>query len=280
MKKLLLILIFLISLQTIADGNNSIKQKPYKPNPDCIFDVIPLNSPVKESIARFLIKTPDKFEIDEVSYQVKNSGRIFEKPRGYQKINLVDGPEGKELKINVSKLSPGFYQLLVKIKDRKKKEHHFKTKYKDHAMFVVDSSLQVPMPDPKKNDATIAGIDSDNDGIRDDVQRWINEQYNQKPAELKLSARQFAISLQETLANISNKENSIIIGHKLISASSCFNKVAIENNMDNQQIREAKEKIKMMYLNTRERIEAELKSNDYFHGEIVTIRTKEELCDF
>ncbi|WP_408096153.1 hypothetical protein ACJVC5_14030 [Peredibacter sp. HCB2-198] len=32
----------------------------------------------------------------------------------------------------------------------------------------------VQMPDPVKNDATIAGVDSDNDGIRDDIQVWID----------------------------------------------------------------------------------------------------------
>ncbi len=147
MNKLLSIMLILFSLIAIADNKNDRRHRNYKPNPHCIFDVIPLNSPVKESVARFLIKTPDRFDIDEVSYQVKNSGRIFEKPRAYQRINLIEGAEGKELRINVSKLPPGFYQLLVVIRDRSRKEHHFKTKFKDHAMFVIDNSLQVPMPD-------------------------------------------------------------------------------------------------------------------------------------
>lgn len=280
LKKISMLLFIIISINTLADNKKTIKHRPYKPNPHSIFDVVPLNSPVKESVARFLIKTPKKFDIDEVSYQVKNSGRIFEKPRAYQKINLVDGPEGKELKINVSKLPPGFYQLLVKIKDKSRKEHHFKTKFKDHAMFVVDSSLQVPMPDPKINNATLLGVDSDKNGIRDDVQRWINEQYSQKPIELKLSAQQFAISLQETLANIGSKENSIIVGHKLISSSICFSYIARENNLNRQQVGEARESIKMMYLNTKDRIEAELKSNEYFHGQMTTIKPEEDVCDF
>ena len=200
MNKLLSIMLILFSLSAIADNkNDNRRHRNYKPNPHCIFDVIPLNSPVKESVARFLIKTPDRFDIDEVSYQVKNSGRIFERPRAYQKINLVEGAEGKELRINVSKLPPGFYQLLVKVKDRSRKEHHFKTKFKDHAMFVIDNSLQVPMPDPVKNNATLLGIDSDNDGIRDDVQRWINENLSNKPVDLKLAFKQYAVAMQASL---------------------------------------------------------------------------------
>ena len=163
MKKLFFCIMLFFSVTAIADNNIFKKHKKYKLNPDCIFDVIPLNSPVKESVAKFLVKTPDKFDIDEVTYQIRNSGKIFEKPRAHQRVNLVNGEEGKELRINISKLPPGFYQLHVKIRDRSKKEHHFKTKFKDHAMFVVDSSLEVPMPDPKKNNATLLGIDSDND---------------------------------------------------------------------------------------------------------------------
>lgn len=57
--------------------------------------MVSLNTPVKESVARFLIKTPDDFDIDEVSYYVRNSGRIFEKVKMHQRINLVDGAKEK-----------------------------------------------------------------------------------------------------------------------------------------------------------------------------------------
>jgi len=37
-----------------------------------------------------------------------------------------------------------------------------------------------PEPDPVKNNATLLGIDSNNNGVRDDVERWIYETYKDK----------------------------------------------------------------------------------------------------
>ncbi len=261
MNKLLVMILILFSAAAIADSKLLRRHHDYKPNPHCIFDVIPLNSPVKESVATFLIKTPNRFHIDEVSYQVKNSGRIFEKPRGYQKINLVDGVEGKELRINVSKLPPGFYQLLVKIKDRSRKEHHFKTKLKDHAMFVVDSSLQVPVPDPKKNVATIAGVDSDNDGIRDDIQRWINEEFNSQP-KVKMAMRQIAMGRQLDLLSVASKELSIVSSRKVLDNNHCIYSI-MNPDVGHKLIKDLDSRL----LNTKDRLEADIKANANFSGQ-------------
>jgi hypothetical protein len=256
MKKLLSIMLILFSLSAIADDKKDKRHRIYNITPYCIFDVIPLNSPVKESVARFLIKTPDRFDIDEVSYQVKNSGRIFEKSRAYQKINLVEGPEGKELRINVSKLPPGFYQLLVKVKD--------------HAMFVVDSSLQVPMPDPKLNDKTVAGIDSDGDGIRDDIQRWINEKYTDKP-RTKLAVKQLAMGIQLGLVSASDKAQSIIASKKFSNDLMCLIYVVGDEQIDDIRIQ-----LRSKILNTKARHYAEIQTNANFSGQSITIPYKDE----
>lgn len=261
-------------------GKKKIVKPKHHPIPESVFDVIPQNSPVKESIAKFLIKLPKGFDVDEASYQIKNAGKIFYKPKGYQKVELISGAEGKELRINVSKLPPGFYQLLVKIKDRSKKEHHFKTKYKDHAMFVIDSSLEVPMPDEKKNNATLLGIDSDNDGIRDDVQRWINENLKEQPEELKLAYRQYAIAMQTALPTSNDKEASIQASHATLRAQVCLYKVGDEIGIESKDQIETRKKIKMLLLNTKERIKAELMADKNFHGQTVSVLPKEETCNF
>lgn len=265
MKKILICSLLLFSSVVLADSekNQKIKTKidKHKPNAHSIIDVIPLNSPVKESVARFLIKTPEKFDIDEVFYQVKNSGRIFEKPRVFQKTKLIESPQGKELHVNVSKLPPGFYQLLVKIKDRSKREHIFKTKYKDHAMFMIDDSLEVPMPDSKKNNATVAGVDSDNDGIRDDVQRWINEEFSSQP-KVKAAMRQVAMGRQNDLLSASEKEKSIEASQRYLNDLSCLLSVVgvHEKSKLNRQLNE-----KM--LNTKDRLYADMKANANFSGQ-------------
>ena len=278
MKLLTFLLVILLPLSAYSNSDKDKKELKGHLESFSIFDVIPLNSPVKESVAKFLIKIPPKFEIDEILYQVKNSGRIFERPKDYQKINLIDGIQGKELRINVSKLPPGFYQLLVKIKDRSKKEHHFKTKFKDHAMFVIDSSLQVPVPDPKKNDATVAGIDSDNDGIRDDIQRWINEEFNSQP-KIKMALRQNAIGRQEDLLNIISKEKSIISSRKVLDNNHCI--YSIINPEDGYKlIKDLDSKL----LNTKDRLEADIKANANFSGQAYelpkTIEEGKARCSF
>jgi hypothetical protein len=260
------------------DGRHEVR-KEFRGHPKALsqFDVIPLNSPVKESTAKFLIKVPQNFDIDEISYTVRNVRQIFEKVKPYQKIELAKGTEGKELRINISKLPPGFYQLYVKVKDRKFKEHFYKNKYKDHAMFVIDSLLQVPMPDPKKNDATVAGIDSDNDGIRDDIQRWINEAYSSRP-NVKMAMRQIATGRQLDLLAVDNKEQSIIAGKKMLDSNHClYSIVGLDDGA--KLIKELDTKL----LNTKDRLYAETKANSNFSGQsyqLPEIEEEKSLCSF
>jgi len=58
-----------------------------------------------------------------------------------------------------------------------------KSKQIDQPM-ILDPSIQVigghhlpPEPDPVLNNATVLGIDSNNNGVRDDVERWIYAKY-------------------------------------------------------------------------------------------------------
>jgi len=37
-----------------------------------------------------------------------------------------------------------------------------------------------PEPDPTQNNSTLLGIDSNNNGVRDDVERWIYKTYKDK----------------------------------------------------------------------------------------------------
>lgn len=285
MKKLTIVCLLLFSLFAVADNRKPQDKKGHpedkKHKPEIVknaFDVLPLNSPVKDSSANFLIKVNGSLEIEEVMYKIKNAGKIFEKPTNFQKAILSNGPEGKILKVNVSKLTPGFYQLFVKIKDKKRNEHFFKTKYKDHAMFVIDSSLEVPMPDPKKNNATVAGVDSDNDGIRDDVQRWINEEFGDQP-KVKMAMRQLAIGRQNELLSVQNKETSILSVRKMLDDLTCLDYV-VGTNVGEKLARE----MKSMFLNTKDRIYAEIKANGNFSGQEWDspndINAEKAMCNF
>jgi len=75
-----------------------------KQNTPSVFDMIPLNSPVKVSTAKFLLKVPNGFEVDEVKYRVRNASRLFDKDQPHQKIDLIDGPQGVVFNIKLSSL--------------------------------------------------------------------------------------------------------------------------------------------------------------------------------
>jgi len=46
--------------------------------------------------------------------------------------------------------------------------------------WVVNGHVLPPEPDKALNDSTLLGIDSNNNGVRDDVERWIYEEYKDK----------------------------------------------------------------------------------------------------
>ncbi|WP_457597752.1 hypothetical protein, partial [Hydrogenimonas sp.] len=47
-----------------------------------------------------------------------------------------------------------------------------------HIYWEVDGHHLPPEPDPKINNATLLGVDSNNNGVRDDVERWIYKTYS------------------------------------------------------------------------------------------------------
>lgn len=48
----------------------------------------------------------------------------------------------------------------------------------DYSRNMVDGKLEPPEPGFFENDKTIGGIDSNNDGVRDDIERWINREFS------------------------------------------------------------------------------------------------------
>ncbi len=76
--------------------------------------------------------------------------------------------------------------------------------------WTVNGHTLPPEPDPAVNNATLLGIDSNNNGVRDDVERWIYEKYDQ-PIErgIVLQGAKAYTSLLNTKP-IKHKENGEI----------------------------------------------------------------------
>ncbi len=50
----------------------------------------------------------------------------------------------------------------------------------DQEVIVINGHTLPPEPDPAVNDETLLGVDSNDNGVRDDVERWIYETYKDK----------------------------------------------------------------------------------------------------
>ena len=110
-------------------------------------------------------------------------------------------------------------------------------------------------PDPGgAGKLTLEGIDSDNDGVRDDVQRWIG--LNQ-PSEVRPAFGQYASSLEKILQSSAVPSQLRNAWGKLISATRCL---AYVGGLDQLRINIATVKAQM--LNTRERSRAYLLATD------------------
>lgn len=239
------------------------------------FEVIPLNSPVRGSTANFLLKVPAGFEIDKVQFTVKNANHFKDKQKVYRDIQLIKREQGSELRIDVNKLPPGFYQLYIQVKDKKQKLHEYKSKYHDHARFVISDSVEVPAPNEKLNNKTLQGIDSDGDGIRDDVQRYINTKYG-SDENVKLALKQWAVAYQLVLTTAENQADSIASSYLSIRGIDC-----LLGAMDFQSADDRQEEIKSLYLNTLDRLRASKKASFNFHGQGEPgSKNKKTLCQF
>jgi len=78
---------------------------------------------------------------------------------------------------------------------------------------VINGYTLPPEPDPKINNATLLGVDSNHNGVRDDVERYIIKRYKDYHKAVTQIGFQFARAYQKILANpLNTKEN-----HKALS---------------------------------------------------------------
>ena len=110
------------------------------------------------------------------------------------------------------------YDRLINEALKKQKEHPEQK--------VFDGEVEPPMPDRAENDKTILGIDSNNNGIRDDVDIWINRtalDYNER-----MAMRQYARAEQDELrvCSLSIKEEISKVVTESMNSSYCLNSLS------------------------------------------------------
>lgn len=140
------------------------------------------------------------------------------------------------------------------------------------------------VPDPgEEGKKTLTGIDSDQDGIRDDIQIWIDSKFpeSRSPSTNK-ALKQKAKYEQLALTNYMNKELAMDYKQKTAIAHYCLHWIR-----DSEGVSNITNEYQSKYYNTSERIKTFLKTESYLHGSsepIVVKKLKEEehnqLCEF
>jgi hypothetical protein len=150
---------------------------------------------------------------------------------------------------------------------------------------VIDGYQLPPEPDPKVNNSTLLGIDSNNNGVRDDVERYIYFRFRDfENAETdRAIAMQYAQATQIVIQEPEKayeKKTYKMMDDALDCQWYYFNKylINIHNFREREKYRQKHdifdEKMKDVIFNTKERLEAYLKYNDALSGHVYESRVK------
>lgn len=150
---------------------------------------------------------------------------------------------------------------------------------------IIHGHTLPPTPDPVINNSTLLGIDSNNNGVRDDVERWIYHTYKDKHPIYVDVAMQGARGWQKVLKN---PIKVIEIHDEVSNASSCeaYFRVCVNEEIKNlyrlERITSSDKFVKIIF-NTVERWNAYIQYDTLLSGNIYRIpwcNEKKQLCDF
>ncbi len=138
-------------------------------------------------------------------------------------------------------------------------------------------------PDPgEEGNQTLEGIDSDGDGVRDDVQRFIYRLFLNE--ELKRKAMiQYARAWQEVLPVSRNRDLSNQRARLTMRALLCAGEIwDIQSQQENLTFEIETELVKLRILNTEERVRASFRITSNLAGEVTSMSDfpRGSRCDF
>jgi len=151
-------------------------------------------------------------------------------------------------------------------------------------VIVINGYTLPPEPNPAINNSTLLGVDSNDNGVRDDVEIWIYKKYKDKhPIHIDI-AMQAGRAWQKVLEDPSKAKEI----HDFVSAaSSCeaYYEVCIksDNKLYISEWINTKYFRKNIYFNTPARLEAYNAYDTLLSGGVYTIprcSVKQQLCDF
>ena len=150
---------------------------------------------------------------------------------------------------------------------------------------VIHGYILPPEPDPKINNSTLLGIDSNNNGVRDDVEIWIYKTYKDKhPIYID-------IAMQDARANkliLEHPEKALEIHDEVDKATDCQAYYKYSAKYYNEPILIQEDAVdeyfrSKIYFNTKERMNAYLQYDTLLSGGVYTLlkdKERKAACDF
>ena len=126
---------------------------------------------------------------------------------------------------------------------------------------------------------SLAGIDHNQDGIRDDVEKLIEEKYG-KDARLRLAVRQLAREYQQDIVSAGNQP--VAVGRLGESETSTFSSKGVDclHLLAGDRSSEILKEIQAATANTAIRIKALIHYSARFHGKVLSGEMNPQGCDF
>jgi len=130
---------------------------------------------------------------------------------------------------------------------------------------------------------TLAGIDADNNGIRDDIDEYIRQTF--KDEAQRKAVEQLARSIQAEILTDKNDIATVFeVNKKSSRAISCLGDRFITgsratNDLDFKEFDEVSKEIEMRSANTKQRLNAYFAFSEALSGQILTSPKKGEGCD-
>jgi len=141
---------------------------------------------------------------------------------------------------------------------------------------VINGYTLPPKPDPKINNSTLLGVDSNDNGVRDDVERWIVKRFDNK-AERSI-ALQIAKALQKVVL-VTDEQSALEAMDETDRALDCRGYYFIKHTKDMNTYREAAifrknhkifdSEFKDIQFNTHDRIKAYFSYNRNLSGKVL-----------
>lgn len=155
------------------------------------------------------------------------------------------------------------YVLLVPSEYEKLMKPAIEKKEKNPNMYF-DNELEPPLPDEDENSKTIEGVDKNKNGVRDDVEIWINRTYglsDERKALMQFS-RSFILELQTAVEL--NKEKSFELIQESEKATICM--IGVFKNQENLK---ALKHLDVLIVNTSHRKKAQLLVFELLAGKFI-----------